>query len=103
MIEYRSDVEKELDEEYNTFSLLMMMMRGADCSGCLDKRTCSYQRFSLICPCIDCIVKVTCEEFCEKYEEFVATVTDKQYESPRELIEMCLKVYRKKQEEELIK
>lgn len=38
------------------------------CKGCVNiKEGCVYTRFSSLCPCTKCLVKVTCEVACDDY------------------------------------
>ncbi len=45
------------------------------CKGCLSMYTgCSYIKGAkeFKCPCITCLIKVVCEEGCEKFENFIS-------------------------------
>jgi hypothetical protein len=48
----------------------------SNCEGCLCNGGCSLQQFGSVaiggCPCVDCVIKVMCNEPCNMYRNYTA-------------------------------
>ena len=44
------------------------------CKGCPSSSGCDYKEYSDICPCIKCLVKVTCRIACDELHDFLESV-----------------------------
>lgn len=41
------------------------------CTGCTDHKSCQVEIYKDRCPCIKCLVKVCCGEYCDAYYYFI--------------------------------
>jgi hypothetical protein len=48
----------------------MIQNRNKNCTGCYIHNSCKDHKNSEICPCIKCLVKVTCGTGCIEYDQF---------------------------------
>ncbi len=46
-----------------------------NCKGC-HMHTCGYMSYSKKCPCIKCLVKVTCMNYCIEHQLFLANIME---------------------------
>lgn len=62
-----------------------------DCVGCLDAAFCTDSKPSIVvetidldCPCIDCLVKMICEDSCSQFRHYIKLIKEQRYENRHE-------------------